>query len=209
MRGYEKLPNSEINDIDFGVSKKDLSRFCLILDNLSTEYNYKIYVDLVRLGVFKSRLRFDNYDLLIDVWWDFNYCGLNYLNIEELLKSKKIYNEIIYIPAQEYEFALSFLKEMLHNNIIRKDKIDDLKLKINDNYKKPFSLFFNNYLIEKYIKSVNNDYLKITFLSLLSKIQIFFSNIYNFGLYKCLSRVMIFFRIKYFGSLKNSKLFNE
>ena len=141
--------------------------------------------------------------------WDFNYCGLNYLNIEELLKSKKIYNEIIYIPAQEYEFALSFLKEMLHNNIIRKDKIDDLKLKINDNYKKPFSLFFNNYLIEKYIKSVNNDYLKITFLSLLSKIQIFFSNIYNFGLYKCLSRVMIFFRIKYFGSLKNSKLFNE
>ena len=81
---------------------------------------------------------------------------------------------------------------MLHNNIIRKDKIDDLKLKINDNYKKPFSLFFNNYLIEKYIKSVNNDYLKITFLSLLSKIQIFFSNIYNFGLYKCLSRVMIF-----------------
>ena len=80
---------------------------------------------------------------------------------------------------------------MLHNNIIRKDKIDDLKLKINDNYKKPFSLFFNNYLIENILNLLNNDYLKITFLSLLSKIQIFQIFII-FGLYKCLSRVMIF-----------------
>ena len=209
LRGYEGLPNEVSNDVDFGVSKDSLTSFFDLLIFLSKEYGYSINISLIRDSVIKMSLsNIDGTSLMIDVWWNFNLLGLRYTCISRLLKSKEMYNNSFYVPSKEHEFALSFLKELLHNNWIRKDKIELLKSKITQDYYLPFHDYFSISIVDEFVHSVMSNKHKITFISLKAKIQLVYHNIRRHGIIKVIINVKSFFMIKYFYKEQYSYLYN-
>ncbi|WP_299159436.1 hypothetical protein [uncultured Tenacibaculum sp.] len=198
LRGYEKLPKKVVNDVDFGIASSDKKFFFSILNKLAFKHCYDVKIELIRLDVIKMQF-YNEFDevLKIDIWWSFNYVGLEYLNIDELLSSKMLYNGLIYVPSEEYEFALSFLKELLHNNWIRKDKIKTLKSKMKENSYKPFEGSFNKAIVKSFYLAVNNSELKLSKLSAKAKVSLIFNNFKNKSLYHVFNKIFIFFKIRY------------
>ena len=122
LRGYETLPYEVSHDIDFGVDVADLKQMIEILKKVSTKNFYQlVYVskrkDIVQLYFYNK-----GYCLKIDLWTDFSYKGLKYLNIQSMLNNTKIHNNIKVLKEDD-ELSLSFLKEFLHNGWIREDKL--------------------------------------------------------------------------------------
>lgn len=198
LRGYELLPNEEINDIDFGVFSRDVKLFFNIINLLSHKYKYRVNVKLIRLNVIKTELLFENNTIDIDIWWDFNYVGLKYIDIIDLLSSKKKYNGIINIPSSEYEFALSFLKELLHNNWIREDKRLKLKSNIKAGYYKPFAKYFKKKNVNEFIEAVEGDRVNVKDISYKAKFNLVLSNLKYFGIIKLTRNVYNFMKIRFF-----------
>ena len=199
LRGYEGLPELVTNDVDFGVAPEDIKFFFNILHQTALFSEYKINVELIRFQVIKLKLTKNKCESIkIDVWWGFNYVGFHYINIKELLISRRLYNNKLYVPSNEYEFALSFLKELLHNNWIRKDKRDSLRSKITSNYYKPFKENFRASLVDACVSAVNNNQLIVRGVAFKAKGSIIIFNIKNKGVAKVLKNVFLFFKYKYF-----------
>ena len=145
----------------------------------------------------------------IDVWWQFNYIGMEYINIDKMLNSRKFYKNTFFIASNEYEFSLSYLKELLHNSIIRDDKIEILNQKMIDNSHIPFNQYFNKKIIGDFFTSVKTRKLKLRMLSFRAKISILLKNIFNHGLFYVSKNVYLFLQIKYFNKNKYSFLINS
>tara|TARA_B100000795_G_scaffold267573_1_gene252692 strand:- start:1059 stop:1751 length:693 start_codon:yes stop_codon:yes gene_type:complete len=199
LRGYEGLPEVVKNDIDFGVAPENKIEFFSILKSLSLKHNYTIKIELIRFCVIKMGLNSESGAVLkIDVWWGFNIAGLQYMDITDLVNSRKLYRNRFFIPSKEYEFALSFLKEMLHNNWIRKDKIDNLKSLVTENYHIAFKKFFNKNEVDEFILAVRKNKYEISKLSHKSKFKLIFYNIKYITLIVAFKNIYLFLKFKYF-----------
>ena len=209
LRGYEELPLVVKNDIDFGIAPENKIQFFSILKSLSLKFNYEINIELIRHSVIKMELKneFGNF-IKIDVWWQFNYLGLEYLCVNKLLSSRKIYNNNFFIPSTEYEFALSFLKELMHNNCIRKDKIEYLNKLLNSSKKTPFIEFFNLKIIEAFFRSVRENKFELKILSMRAKLFLLINNFLNLGFTNTLINIHSFIFVKYFNTKKYTYITN-
>jgi hypothetical protein len=134
--------------------------------------------------------------LRFDVWWGFNIANLQYMDITDLINSRKLYGNRFFIPSKEYIFALSLLKEMLHNNWIRKDKIDNLKSLITENYHIAFKKNFNKNEVDEFILAVRKNKYEISKLS--HKFKLIFSNIKYITLVVAFKNIYLFLKFKYF-----------
>jgi thymidylate kinase len=133
LRGYETLPYEVSHDIDFGVKADELQKMKLILNDVSVKHNYikvfeankkdmhQIYFYSVENGIC----------LKLDLWTNFTYKGLEYINLNDIISQVKYHNDIK-VLNDNIEVLLSFLKEFLHNGWIRKDKLKILQSKLSD-----------------------------------------------------------------------------
>ena len=200
LRGYEKLPNDFENDIDFFVNKDSLESFYRIIYRFSKYSHFVIKKDVVRQGLIKIQLDFsDNSVLKIDLFFEFRYAGLLYIDEKIMYNNRVSYNDIT-IANYEYEFYTSILKELLHNSRIRKDKIEKLKILYSKISK-------NNMLYDKIIKNTNIEltnkllfsynYIDKNLAKSLRK-DILYYNLKKFGFLQCCVNIFTFFYIKYF-----------
>jgi hypothetical protein len=212
LRGYQDLPESYSNDLDFSVRNKgELGLFFSVINTLSAKYKYSISTDAVRSGLLKVFLHFGNKILKIDVFYCFKYAGLHYIDIENLHQSKRILNTGIKAPSINYELAISLLKEILHNSRIRKDKV----LLLRSQYEQAiFNIPFNNYFTEKNIIKISKSLFsghKLYFCKLASncRFNLVLSNLKLFGFVNTLIAMIEFFYVKYFNQKKYENIINK
>lgn len=195
LRGFEKLPKSYSNDIDFGVLKEDLPLFIKTVEKIGLIYLYELKVRDLRLDVLKLSLNstVDNID--IDIWSSFNYAGLSYLDHENILKNYSYHNNIKVLKP-ENELALSYLKELLHMNRIREEKVLGLQNKLKSPYHIPLNVYFPNRLIEEFISSIEEEEFKLKVLSTKAKIILLVRNIEKNGFRRTVFSIYRFIRIR-------------
>lgn len=199
LRGYENLPNDFENDIDFFVNKDSLESFYGIIYRFSKDSNFVIKKDVVRQGLIKIQLDFSGYSVLkIDLFFEFRYAGLLYIDEKIMYNNRVLYNDIT-IANYEYEFYTSILKELLHNSRIRKDKIEKLKIlfsKINEN-----NLLYDNIVKKTNIELINKLLFSYNYidkdLAMILKKDILIYNLIKFGFVDCCFNIFTFFYIKY------------
>jgi hypothetical protein len=168
LRGFEELPDNFSNDIDIAVHPSQITEFIKQLAHFAQLNNLEIIQRDQRFQVLKLKLKNESsgIDLDVDVWWGFNYVGLIYLDILEFVSRPNRHNEIKVIQ-KEYEVALSFLKELIHNGRFRKDKEMTIRSKMSTDFNIPFEKYFSKKNIDKFSFSIKNS---IYDLSELSKI---------------------------------------
>lgn len=181
LRGYENLPESFSNDIDFGIHPKNKEQFWDVLNNIHSEGN--IYIKLVetRYEVLKTKFVSNDTEVLIDFWFDFNYMGLKYANIDAAVETATFYNNFLVVNYR-YEVEVSFLKELLHMNRIRPDKVQILQKKISNVKKIIFNEYYNKKYRCKFIEVIDNNSYELRTLSISTIIYLVISNIKIHGL---------------------------
>ena len=212
LRGYEKLPNDFENDIDFFVNKENLESFYGTVYRFSKDSHFVIKKDLVRQGLIKIQLDFsDNMVLKIDLFFEFRYAGLLYIDEKLMYKNRISYNGIT-IANFEYEFYTSILKELLHNSRIRKDKIEKLKIlfsKINRN-----NLLYDNIVKKTNIELINKLLFSYNYtdkyLAMILRKDILIYNFKKFRFFGCCVNIFTFFYIKYIQqNVYDNKIFSR
>lgn len=128
LRGYEELPKTYTNDIDFSVRDEEmLKEFLIILRTCTDSAGGELIRDKVRPGLLKLKVKTGESVVLIDVFFSFTFIGLSYVNSEIVhLDTKRTKNSIRY-PSSDVEYSLSLIKEIFHNSRVRSDKIDYLR----------------------------------------------------------------------------------
>ena len=201
LRGYQDLPEVYYNDVDFGVSNdQSLCHFFEVLGQLNGQYEFKIIRDVIRHGLVKVILIFEDTQLKLDIFTEYRYAGLEYVNNQELHSNQRILSSGIKVPAINSEVYISLLKELLHNSRIREDKSRLLRDQYNcDEFKDPFLEYFTEGTIESIRVSLFNEE-NFVFLdvSKRARLDLLQSNIRKFGFFKVVTNCLKFFYIKYF-----------
>jgi hypothetical protein len=200
LRGYENLPEGFSNDIDFGVHPTDKEQFFLAVNSFTNLQNGKIFLRNSRYEVLKTTFQIQNLNLDFDFWFDFNYVGLRYMDITRMLTNPLSYNNISVLRTED-ELTLSFLKELLHNSIIRLDKIDVLTDRLLKSDSKKVALFFNSNLKEHFSKAILNRDFELKQLSHETKKHLIEVNISKRGFFTTLFNGLNFLLYRFFPRL--------
>lgn len=195
LRGYEDLPQSYHNDLDFGVEKNYVLRFLAIIRSVAVEFDLLFEVNNVRLDVIQLAIYSKTVNIDVDIWVGFNYGGLVYLDHASYLESARTHNGIK-VLSLENELALSYLKELLHMNRIREDKLEILRERLGKVNDRLGSNVFSKSLNLKFVKSIKEGTLGLNSLSLKAKLQLVKNNVLERGLLHTIGRVIKFIRIK-------------
>ena len=202
LRGYEDLPKIVHYDVDLAViNEAGLYPFFIVLQDLSTKYNYKIEKDTIRQGLLKLILNFGNTILKLDVFCEFRYAGLEYIEMEELFHNKRKIISQISVPDNNYELAISLLKEILHNSRIRKDKVYVMRNLYNEKYfSSPFKKYFTEKSIDNFSKAlfIENKF-EFKGIAMQARIDLLLFNIKKYSFVLCIQNIYKFFWIKYFN----------
>lgn len=190
LRGYETLPDTVNNDIDFAVYsncvdnlKSELIRFFAY-----EEYFISYYSD--RFGFFQIYFSNGEHELKLDFWTVINFRGMIYSEVAEVIKNRKIYRNINVADEQD-EFEISFYKELYHNKRSRNDKVKRLNILYQKCEQPVLPKFLMPYL------NNNNTMTTLAYVSLILDLVL-----KNFHKYKI---GVLFHVIKYFLKLMKSK----
>lgn len=210
LRGYELLPDSFNNDIDFSVRDEyQLMKFFKVLHGLSNTYEFIVRRDAVRFGLLKVVLQFDRDILKIDVFHSFQYAGLIYMDIEMLHKSKRRLTNGIAVPSLNFELAISIMKEILHNARIRSDKIQLLRRQYDENtFCEPFMYLSKSVISELSIVLFLDGQMLYKMLGNKARISLLALNVRRFGVIQTFLRVVVFFYTKYLNQSRYSCFIN-
>ncbi len=186
LRGYENLPEEVYNDIDFGVSKSQINLFFHIVEETLEGFELK-EVHYLRKDVLYQKYFYNsktNRHLHIDVWCEFSYKGLRYLNFDSALNSN-IYYKNIRVLNNSYEVSLSFLKEFLHMGKLRQDKATLLgeKLSKASNKLNPVKSYFSESSHNFFIKSIQTRLFELKEYRNKYILKLFIANIRKHGFY--------------------------
>lgn len=212
LRGYQNLPKSYSHDLDFSVkNKSELRLFFHVIKELSAKYKFSISRDVVRVGLLKVVLNFRNEILKMDIFYNFQYAGLEYIDIDDLHRSKREFKDNIFIPSLNYELAISLLKEILHNSRIRKDKLSLLRTQYNEcAFSEPFIKYFSQRNINDLSNALfSNGKLVFKRISFYFRIILFLNNLKIKGLFGTGHRFMDYFYVKYFDQNRYDKIINK
>lgn len=155
LRGYESLPFEISNDLDFFVEKKNIYLFfCLVEEVLLSEGFLKVH--RLQKDCFEQRYYAKgNFILKIDVWTDFIYRGLKYIDKTMLISNGYTNTFGLKIINLKDEIIISVMKEVLHMNRVKKNKIIELTNKYHhagELKSKYFSTTFLNTFVVKTLK---------------------------------------------------------
>lgn len=197
LRGYEDLPNNYSNDLDFGIHPDDDIVFFEALNEYKILHNVEIRLDISRLSVLKLKFIFQNMEIDFDFWFGFNYVGLEYINIFDVM-SRAVPFKNFMIPCSSDELTISYLKELLHMRRLRKDKVDRLANKLNEIDSSKFAIIFSPKIKEKFIKTILNKEYSLNKLSLAAKIQLLKYHVVKSNCLIMINKVISFFYFRLF-----------
>lgn len=195
LRGYENLPYSYSNDLDFCVeSDLDILKNCLA--KIASLNNLKIKIrdsrfEVIKLTFYKEHIKID-----LDFWFGFNFVGLYYLNISDILQKSKEHNGFKILDVND-ELSLSFLKELLHMKRLRKDKASLLNKKLELCDFDLFATYFNKKLRNEFIYSIKNNNYRLNSLSKKAKKDLLKQNLKLYSFIPMLKNIFkfIYFRL--------------
>ncbi|MAD12581.1 MAG: hypothetical protein CMC04_07670 [Flavobacteriaceae bacterium] len=192
LRGYENLPYEVSHDIDFGVHPDEIDLMIIQLQDISIKHGFKTVYMSERMGIKQVFFYKQGYCLKIDLWYDFSYKGLKYLDINSILRKTKYHNGIK-VLKEDAEVLISFIKEFLHNKKIRTDKIEILKNKLQ---KSCFEGFESLYLSENNFRDFSS-YILQSKMDLKVESRrfvktLFFKNLKINGFFKTMNNLMIY-----------------
>ena len=211
LRGYENLPESFSNDLDFSVlDEKELEKFLKVIQKVSDVNGLAIVRDVARVGLLKIKLFGELKEIKIDIFYTFQYAGLIYLNSASLHKTKELSSTGIPIPKKNYELAAALLKEILHNSRIREDKkigLQQLFLKYGNSA--PFLPYFSREKYRDIEKALfHPSILYFPSLSRRARYLLLKKNLKKRGFFESFSSVIFFFYVKYFKQNLKDNLIN-
>lgn len=210
LRGYQNLPQSYSNDIDFSVvNEKELESFFDVIHSLSNFYKFTISRDVVRVGLLKVFLHFDDYILKVDVFHTFQYAGLVYIDIITLHDTKRKLPSGIYVPLLNFELAISLLKEILHNSRVRLDKVALLREQFDSStFSDPFIYFSSRNVFEIQEALFAKGNLVFKNLAWHIRLSLLCSNLQYFGLINVCKRILLFLLVKYIDLARYDNVIN-
>ena len=124
LRGYEDFPYEYNNDLDIGVESKESSD--IIINNLLNE-GFTVQSTRESFGVAMILVKRHSLAVKVDIWYDINFIGLKYTNMENVIKRKNFFHAYP-IANFEEDFIISIVKEMLHMRRLRGDKLSRNRL---------------------------------------------------------------------------------
>ena len=196
LRGYENLPQSYSNDLDFGIHPDDRELFFDALKAYKNQYTVEIKMNLSRYEVLKLKFSFNNQEIDFDFWFDINYCGLEYVSISETINRAVLYKSFM-IPNAADELTVSFLKELLHMQRLRVDKVVWLSSKIEESNLEFFFFFFTKKTKKQFIHVIKIRKFSLRKLSRKTKVELIKFHVKNRRLKDTLRKVIsfIYFRL--------------
>lgn len=196
LRGYENLPQSYSNDLDFGIHPDDRELFFDALKAYKNQYTVEIKMNLSRYEVLKLKFSFNNQEIDFDFWFDINYCGLEYVSISETINRAVLYKSFM-IPNAADELTVSFLKELLHMQRLRVDKVVWLSSKIEESNLEFFATFFTKKTKKQFIHVIKIRKFSLRKLSRKTKVELIKFHVKNRRLKDTLRKVIsfIYFRL--------------
>lgn len=203
LRGYENLPDNFSNDVDFGIHPEDKKQFFEAVNNFLINQDGKVVLRSTRFEVLKTTFEFQNLSLDFDFWFDFNFAGLKYMEITQMVTHHSSYNNINVLTVED-ELTLSFLKELLHNNKIRPDKIEVLKDRLLRSDSNKIAVFFKPHLKRQFLVAIEKRDFELRHLSTITKRYLIKYNISRLGIITSSFNVFkfIFYRLfPYFNPL--------
>jgi hypothetical protein len=200
LRGYVDLPETFSNDLDFGIHPLDKNSFFTALKEYKTLQNIKININLSRYEVLKLKFIYSNQKIDFDFWFDINFCGLKYINLPSVIDNA-LYYKTFKIPNAENELTISFLKELLHMQRLREDKVIWLNNKLKESDLAFFALFFSFKFRHAFVDVIKSHEFNLEKLSRKAKIELFKFHIKQSGLKEILKNLILFFYFR----IRNNK----
>ena len=196
LRGYENLPDSYSNDLDFGIHPSNKNNFFLALVEYKALHNVKIKINLSRYEVLKLKFLYGNEEIDFDFWFDINYCGLEYISVSEVVKKAISYKNFM-IPNAENELTISFLKELLHMKRLREDKVIWLTRKVEESNLDFFAAFFSTKTKEQIIKVIKDRKFDLREFSSKTKIELLKYHLKNRSLKNTILKITSFVYLRF------------
>lgn len=191
LRGYETLPHSVSNDLDLAVLSSDAESFFSFIVKVCKENSLSIEIILLRFGCVKFVIKSQDVELIkLDVWFDINFWGLEYLKLDNAFDNLIFDNRGFYRLSENDEFVVSFFKEILHNNLIRADKIQHLRNLFSQNKHH----IYNSSLVQFYLSQGAKKYILARYLFLF---DVFFRSFSFSNTFKLLKRFYYFLRFRF------------
>ena len=91
LRGYENLPELYSNDLDFGIHPEDEDVFFDALNSYKNMYDLEVKMNLSRFRVLKLEFKYNDQTIDFDFWFNFNYCGLEYVSLTDTIIRSESY----------------------------------------------------------------------------------------------------------------------
>jgi len=195
LRGYEYLPESYSNDLDFGIHPNDRDAFFDVLKTYRNQYKIEIKINLSRYEVLKLKFSFSNQEIDFDFWFDINYCGLEYISISETINKAVAYKNFM-IPSPADELTISFMKELLHMKRLREDKVVWLTRKVEESNLDFFAVFFAKKIRKQFINVINIRKFDLGKLSGKAKIELIKFHLKNRSIKDTFRKVFFFIYLR-------------
>ena len=199
LRGYENLPELYSNDLDFGIHPEDEDVFFDALNSYKNMYNLEVKMNLSRFRVLKLEFKYNDQTIDFDFWFNFNYCGLEYVSLTDTIIRSESYKNFI-IPSASDELTISFLKELLHMGRLRKDKVNWLIKKMDKSNLEFFAVFFSLETRDSFLNVIKLRKFNLGSLSKKAKVELLKFHLTKQNFVVTLFQILTFFYLRFFSS---------
>ena len=168
IRNYQYLPRYNVGkDIDFIINPEDLNNWLVIIKRFSSNQNLKFKISennksyYVKLKIIGVKDKKKNY-LEIDLNYNFNWRGVEFYSINQLIEECILFNYPIYTSKNNFlNSYITFCHSFLYGGFINQKYLKEFRktLKTNKNefeilFKKNFSKKQTQYIFNK-LESIN------------------------------------------------------
>ncbi len=168
IRNYQYLPSYNLGkDIDFIIKPEDLNKWLDIIQRFCSNRNLKVKISennrsyYVKIKIIGVQDKTKNY-LKIDLNYNFNWRGVEFYSINQLIEECILFNYPIYTSKKNYiNSYITFCHSFLYGGFINQKYIKDFRKALITNkeefeilFKKNFSKKQTKYLLNK-LESIN------------------------------------------------------
>lgn len=162
LRNYEGLPEQVGNDIDLFVKPQDVTTFANLLCRVATRCGWQLVMAPQKHGflsyTFVSVNRAANLKRLKwDAWYPIHWKGIEWIDADVLLQTRRLHKGGFYVPAPGVEAATLLLKEVLQYGRIRKkylESIPDMVQRDSPSFRATLGTPFGSGVVELFLKRV-------------------------------------------------------
>ena len=124
LRSYALLPETiEGGDVDLAINKAGAKRLIAFLRERYTITSVGVHVGIINIFLYLSPAE----QLQIDLMFDFSYCGIPYLDVDDLLEQRVEYKGF-YIPAPWHEYVMLLLPHFFYTGTEKEKYVERMDI---------------------------------------------------------------------------------